>query len=176
MNDVGLKRWFVIRTNSKCEKKCFDALQAMGIEAFFPTQRVRKQWSDRLKWVEEPLFRGYLFINIEPRQREKVYQTPHFFKFVQFNGESATVRESEIEAIKKITSGETDIELVDSKLFIGQEVFVTSGPFKGIYAKLVDFNKKGKLLLEVACIGQGILLSLGRTRVVTAQENLGKIG
>lgn len=176
MTDMGFTQWYVIQTYSNSEKKCYDALNAIGIEAFLPTQRVRKQWSDRFKWVDEPLFKGYLFIKINATQKTSIFQVPYFFKFVHFNGESAIIRTCEIEAIKKISCDETEIELVDSKLYIGQEVFVSSGPFKGIYAKLIDFNKKGKLLLEVSCIGKGILLSLGRTRVEITEQKLKKIG
>lgn len=176
MAEKDFTQWYVIQTYSNSEKKCYEALQAIGIETFFPTKRVRKRWSDRLKWVDEPLFKGYLFIKISASQKSSIFQVPYFFNFVRFNGEFATIRECEINAIKKIDSEETEIELVDSKLYIGQEVYVSSGPFKGIYAKLIDFNKKGKLLLEVTCIGKGILLSLGRTRVEITEQKLKKIG
>ena len=40
-----------------------------GIESYLPLKKVLKQWSDRKKWVEEPLFRSYIFIHADLKGR-----------------------------------------------------------------------------------------------------------
>ena len=65
MTDVkGNKKWFAVYVKSRCEKKVSQQLDDMGIESFLPLITRIKQWSDRKKKVEEPLFRSYIFVNI----------------------------------------------------------------------------------------------------------------
>ena len=55
-------RWYLLYTKPRAEKKVALELGLKGYELFLPLQRTLKQWSDRKKWVEEPLFKGYIFI------------------------------------------------------------------------------------------------------------------
>ena len=58
------KKWFAIYVKSRCEKKVNEQLEDIGVESFLPLITRVKQWSDRKKKVEEPLFRSYLFVHI----------------------------------------------------------------------------------------------------------------
>ena len=60
-----VKRWHVIYTKSKWEKKVEGLLLKSGIESWCPVQKKERQWSDRKKIIEEPLFRSYVFVKIE---------------------------------------------------------------------------------------------------------------
>ena len=62
--------WHVLYTKPRNEKKVAERLSSAGYSVYCPLQKVRRQWSDRLKVVEEPLFKGYLFIKIEEKKRE----------------------------------------------------------------------------------------------------------
>jgi transcription antitermination factor NusG len=165
------KTWFLVQTNSRCEKKCLEGLTKMHVEAFLPLQKVKRQWSDRIKTIEEPLFKGYIFVKIEPKNRFSIFKIPNIFRYVQFNGEYATISQKEINAIKKTLEKGESIEIVDIDFEIGQEVLVTSGPFTGIHARLIDTSKKGKLILEVKAIGKGVVMELGSSKVRIICEN-----
>ena len=54
-------QWFALRVRSRCEKVVAVAARSKGFEDFLPLHRRRQRWSDRSKWVEVPLFPGYLF-------------------------------------------------------------------------------------------------------------------
>ena len=62
MQASGEKTWYALYTKSRNEKKAHSALVSSGIDSFLPLIKNLKQWSDRKKWVEEPLFRSYLFV------------------------------------------------------------------------------------------------------------------
>jgi hypothetical protein len=96
--------WFVIYTKSRNEKKVEKLLIEKGIEAFCPTLIKKKKWSDRIKVVEEPLFRSYCFVNIEDNKRELVYSVPGFSRFLYWLKRPAIIKDSEIETIKQILS------------------------------------------------------------------------
>ena len=48
--------WYALYVKSRSEKKVLSQLEDMGLEAFLPLVTRIKQWSDRKKKVEEPLF------------------------------------------------------------------------------------------------------------------------
>ncbi len=75
------------------------------------------------------------------------------------------MNDKQIDALSKIENLENAVEVIDLELLQGQNVLVASGPFKGIEAKIVRHNGKGKLLLSVEMIGKGVLLEIGRTKI-----------
>ena len=162
---VEERPWYVIQTRSRFEKKCIRFFTKMGISSYLPLQKKMKVWSDRIKQVEEPLFPGYLFIQFSESERYQILNTPGIVRFVSFGGTYATVNTKQMQAVQKAISSDLDLEVVDIVLKSGQEVLITSGPFKDNYARLVRHNGKGKLLLALDSIGKGILLEIGRTQV-----------
>lgn len=161
MDDI----WYVLRIRSRFEKKTFEALSNMGISAYLPIKKTKKQWSDRLKVVEEPLFPGYLFVQYQEKDRYAILNLPGVVQFVSFGGNYATMRSKQIQLIETMLRNENTVEVVDMELYPGQKVRIASGPFNGIEAVLVHFNGKGKMMLEVAAIGKGVLLEIGRTKI-----------
>ncbi len=160
-NDI----WYVLRIRSRFEKKTLEVLSNMRISAYLPIKKSKKQWSDRLKVVEEPLFPGYLFVQYQEKDRYSILNLPGVVNFVSFGGNYATVRSKQIQLIEATLRNENTVEVVDMNLYPGQKVRISSGIFKGIEAVLVHHNGKGKLLLEVAVIGKGVLLEIGRTKI-----------
>jgi transcription antitermination factor NusG len=152
--------WYVIRVKSRFEKKSYESLIKSGIECYLPLQKQKRTWSDRIKEVEVPLFNGYLFVKSNEKVRFQILNTQGVVNFINFSGVYATVRQSEIDMIEKLLRNESCIEVVDSELMPGQEVLITSGPFKNTSARLVHHNGKGRLLLEVESIGKGVLLEI----------------
>jgi hypothetical protein len=58
--------WYVLYTNPKAEKRVSEQLTKMGITNYCPLITKVKQWSDRKKKVEEPLFTSYVFVTLFP--------------------------------------------------------------------------------------------------------------
>ena len=93
--------WHVLYTKPRNEKKVAERLTAAGYTVYCPLQKVRRQWSDRVKVVEEPLFKGYLFINIEEKTRDEVFSLPGTVRYLFWLRRPAVVRDSEIHTIQK---------------------------------------------------------------------------
>jgi transcriptional antiterminator RfaH len=165
MKVISNQKWYVLQTRSRFEKKCFDLLLLQGITVFLPTQKQKKQWSDRIKEIESPLFPGYIFVKFEEKDRYSILNTTGIVRFVSFGGEYASMNDKQIDALAKIENLEKIVEVIDLELFQGQNILIASGPFKGIEAKIVRHNGKGKLLLSVEMIGKGVLLEIGRTKI-----------
>jgi transcription antitermination factor NusG len=58
-------KWYAIYTRPRWEKKVNFLLQGKGIESYCPLNKVRRKWSDRIKTIEEPLFKSYVFVKID---------------------------------------------------------------------------------------------------------------
>ena len=66
--------WYVLYTKSRNEKLVAERLKEIGIETYCPVLKKVKQWSDRKKVVEEPLFKSYVFVRLEEHNRKDVFK------------------------------------------------------------------------------------------------------
>lgn len=94
------KYWFAIYTKPRWEKKVDSVLQRKGIVSWCPLQKVERQWSDRKKIIEDPLFKSYVFVNIAEAERLQVLQTNGVLNFVHHLGKAAIIKDAEIDLIK----------------------------------------------------------------------------
>jgi len=153
-------KWYAVYTNPRAEKKAHAELSARGIEAYLPLQRSLKQWSDRKKWVEEPLFKSYLFVHISQKQYYEVLQTPGIVRYITFEGQAVPIPENQIEAIRYFLS-ETGPAIPESGSFTpGDTVVVTRGPMHGLPGEIVAEAGKYKVRVEIATVGQSILVTI----------------
>jgi transcription antitermination factor NusG len=113
-----------------------------------------RQWSDRKKRVEEPLFKSYLFINIAEEDRHLVFQSPGVMNYLFFDGRPAIVRDQEIEAIK-VFCGEVSTHQLDFSFEEGAQLSIHSGPFKGAEGEFLA-RKGNQLILLIESLGQVI--------------------
>ena len=58
------KKWYAIYVKSRHEKNVFQELCDKGIKSSIPLIKQTRQWSDRKKIIDVPLFAGYVFVNI----------------------------------------------------------------------------------------------------------------
>lgn len=140
--------WYAVYTKSRCEKKAHTALIQQGIESYCPTAIVKKQWSDRIKKVEQPIFTSYIFVEITQAQQTIVRQTFGVVNFVYWLGKPAVIKPAEIEAIKKFLERHENVTLEKITHKIGDEIEIEEGVFKGqkaIISKI--FKNKIELVL-----------------------------
>jgi hypothetical protein len=65
----------------------FQELAEKHIEAFLPTYKVHRRWSDRYKVIDEQLFKNYPFVNVEYDRRYYDTLRPYgAVGFVVFDG------------------------------------------------------------------------------------------
>jgi transcription antitermination factor NusG len=150
------KNWYALYTKPRWEKKVAQLLEERGIENYLPLQKVLKQWSDRKKWVSEPLFRSYIFVHIMPDQYLPSLQTAGVVRFVTFEKKAVVIPPVQIEAIKTyIQTGEELIqETPDAKT--GDHVVVMRGTLKGLEGTLVQISKKKRLRIMIEGIQQSL--------------------
>lgn len=97
--------WYVLYTAARHEKKVEKRLQRMGIEVYCPMVVQLKQWSDRKKKVEVPVLPSYVFVCLEPNQRELVFQVAGVVRYLYWLGKPAEIRPKELEVLKESLKG-----------------------------------------------------------------------
>ncbi|MBL7810790.1 MAG: UpxY family transcription antiterminator [Bacteroidetes bacterium] len=154
--------WKVIYTASRQEKKVVALLQKMNIPCYLPLIKQLRFWSDRKKWVEAPLFHGYVFVKPEPKDRDTVTSLPGVVKFIRHNGSDALVPEKDIALIQNLILKGYNIEesgnLSDFKK--GDTVQILQGPLKGITAEVLQSGTEKFILLSFDTISQTVKVFL----------------
>jgi len=95
-----IKKWYALYTKPRWEKKVDNILLQKGIESWCPVQKVERQWSDRKKIIDDPLFKSYVFVHITEDERLPVLQTDGVLNFVHYLNRPAVIRDEEIALIK----------------------------------------------------------------------------
>src|SRR5208282_2245935 len=68
--------WYAVQTKARHERAVARYLRSQGLEEYLPLHTVQRQWSDRLKSVELPLLKGYLFCRVDPPQFKSILRAP----------------------------------------------------------------------------------------------------
>ncbi len=143
------KKWLAVYTKPRWEKKVFQSLMDKGIEAYCPLNKVRKKWSDRIKTVEEPLFKSYVFVKIEPDQQLNVRMNRGVVNFVYWLGKPAIINEKDINTIRKFLNEYEDVVAEAIHVAPSQEVIVTGGALMDTKGKVINVKgKKVEVLLD----------------------------
>ena len=156
------EKWKVIYVSSRQEKKVLDRLQKLGITCFLPLTKRLRQWSDRNKWVEFPLFNGYLFVKPNALQRDKILEDHGVVAYVRYNGGDAIVQDKEIDTIKSILESGYSLETINKPddFEVGNQVIVKEGPLKGSVVDIIRRNSQEYFLVSFDTLGQSIKVEL----------------
>ena len=121
--------WYVIYTKPKWEKKVAEQLAEAGIDCYCPLITQIRQWSDRKKKVEVPLFNSYVFVQLDESERNSVFQSAGVVRYLFWLGKPAIVRHEEIEVIKKWINTSDAADVIVENYKIGDAIQLESGPF-----------------------------------------------
>jgi len=163
-------KWYAVYTRPRWEKKVASLLQQGGFECYCPLNKVRRKWSDRIKLVEEPLFKSYVFVKVDESGRTGVRMTDGVINFVYWDGKPAIVKEKEIEAIKLFLEEHENVSLVRLELKPNDRVRVAAGPLMDAEGKVLEVKNK---VAKVAIDSLGFLLvaDIDRSKLVSAADN-----
>ena len=154
-----MEKWIAVYTKSRHEKVVIQELENKNIEAYCPIFKERRQWSDRKRWVEFPLFRSYVFAKIELKNSLFVLQAMGVHHIIKFQGNISIIPNEIIQNIKSMIDGGFTVEQVE--YFVkGDEVIVVDGPLKGMDGIVVKIKNENKLVLKVAAIQQAIAVQI----------------
>ncbi|MDR2848254.1 MAG: UpxY family transcription antiterminator [Bacteroidales bacterium] len=172
MNDKKeIPQWRVLYTKPRAEKKAKDLLAEKGFVTYLPCTTVVKQWSDRKKKVLEPLFRSYLFIFSIESQLYEITREESIVGIVHFGEHLAVVREKEMDIIRKIEAGITDVAVVDHTIIEGQKVRIKTGPLTGTIGILTEFRGAQRVAIAIETLGSNLLINVAAGDITKVKEH-----
>jgi len=169
--DNKIQKWFVIYTRPRAEKKVAEQLAEYNYQVYLPLKKEVRQWKDRLKKVELPLFNSYVFVKVDTKQ---YYEIPKlingFVKYITIGGEKIAVREEEIESIKKILNYSSEnIEISNERFNINDKIEIKLGQLKGLKGSLIEFKGKYKIAISIKSIGTSLIVEINKNAVKKAK-------
>ena len=153
--------WFAVRVKSRAEKVVSMMARNKGFEEFLPLYESRRNWSDRTKSVEMPLFPGYVFCRLYAERRLPILTIPGVLYFVGIGKTPMPVEENEIAAIRRAIESELSAEPWPF-LQIGQRVRLDRGPLEGVEGILVEARKQQHLVVSVTLLQRSVAVRIER--------------
>lgn len=125
---TAINHWYAVYTKPRWEKKVASTLTEQAISCYCPLNKVVRQWSDRKKVVLEPLFRSYVFVQIEEKNQASVKQVDGVVSFVKWLGKPAIIKDEEIAIIQRFLNEHTNIQLEKTQVHLNDTVRIINGP------------------------------------------------
>jgi transcriptional antiterminator RfaH len=140
------RSWYVIISKSGKIKRLSSCLYELGIENLVPMQKQVRQWSDRQKTIEVPIFFNYAFVHCTEKEKRNVFKTEIVKCFLNIGGLPAKVSDKEIMHIRQLVEFEDDISIEKSSVeFVkGQIVKICRGSLKGLSGTVSNNYKSGR--------------------------------
>ncbi len=165
-DNVEEPRWYVLKTNSRAEKKVNERLVLLGFTVYLPMVTTIKQWSDRKKKIEVPLISSTLFIQSAEADLKKLFTVLGFHSLLYFLGKPAIVRDFEIRNLKILLQENVDFDSEDSlDVDPGDKVEVIRGPFQGLIATSIEVNRTHKLIVQIESLDQRFVVHVPKSFV-----------
>lgn len=153
--------WYAVHTRSRHEKLVGRQLERHGFSTLVPLTTQVRQWSDRRKVVEMPLFPGYAFVRMvyEPEQKLRVLGTDGIVNFVGVHGQGIPIPDRQIDDIQILLNAKVPVES-HPFLKVGQRVRIRSGSLNGTEGILVGQEADRMLVITVELIQRSVSIRL----------------
>lgn len=133
------RNWYALYVKSRHEFTVESELRRKEVNTFLPSVRISRQWKDRKKLIDFPLFPGYLFVSIYARPEEylNVLKTRGAVRLLSTKaGCPVQVSFEEIDSLRLIIESGQSVDIYPN-LREGTPVRVIRGPLTGAAGLIV---------------------------------------
>ena len=154
-----MKQWIAVYTKPRHEKTVCKNFEEKTIESYLPLIRQKHRWSDRMKWVETPFFKSYIFAHIDPKNYIDVLQTRGVHHIIKFQNKIAVIPDDQINNLQKMIEGGFD-PFPSDYFVVGEEVEVVGGPLRGINGIVSRNDSIDKLIIKIDAIQHAVAVQI----------------
>lgn len=156
----SIQNWYVFYTCPRAEKIVYHDLIEKKYEAFLPVVKTLRIWKNRQrKFIEIPLFPGYIFVNTLIHEVYNIKRLPKIATCVMTGDKPSVVSCDDIDVIKKMLSLEQDVE-VSTEFFEGEKVKIVYGPLAGHNGILIKQKGKTRFGIQLKEINHTVLIDI----------------
>lgn len=164
--------WFALRTTPRWEFRASSELSLHRIETYVPVRRVKRNWSDRIKIVEEPLFPGYLFGRFHLDDRIRVLQVSGVKQIVSMGNIPAPMSDREIENLRTFVVA-SPVLVAWPYLPAGLRIRIDRGPLAGVEGFVVSAKEGAlRIVVSVHLLQRSLSAEIDRTSI-SSMESVG---
>ena len=164
-----MPNWFAVRTSPRWEHRASAELALRGLEIWLPVVRVKHDWSDRIKIVEQPLFPGYLFGRFHLDERVRILQSPGVKQIVGIGNTPSPIGDSELDNLRTLVSANT-VLVPWPYLHAGQRIRIDRGPLAGVEGFVVRAGEAAlRIVVSLDLLQRSIAAEIDRDSIGSAE-------
>lgn len=158
--------WYIILTRPRQEQRAADNLARQGGEVYLPMLNVERIKNGKRTTCAEPLFPGYLFLNlaVDDPLLGKVRSTFGVRGLLRFGEQPATLDNAIIEDIRQRTRQNAPAPEFSQ----GEAIRLTEGPFKDYQAIFNRYDGEERAIILIQLLNQ-------QNQLLVSLEQLGKL-
>ncbi|MBE0660067.1 MAG: UpxY family transcription antiterminator [Bryobacteraceae bacterium] len=160
----GVREWFAVRVRSNQERMVSLYLREIGYEEYSPSFKVERQWSDRIKLIDQPLFPGYVFCKLDLTDRLPIMKAPGVVGLVGVGRSPVPVPAVEVERVRRMVSSGL-LVTPWPYLKVGQQVLIERGPLAGLEGILERVKNKLRIVVSVTLLQRAVAAEIDRAWV-----------
>jgi transcription antitermination factor NusG len=151
------RRWWVVRTKSRHEKKLAEYARQNEIHYYLPLQESEKIYQRRRVRFSKPFFPGYVFFKCNFQEKKTLQITGHVAHFIRVQDEKVLLEE-----LKQIFMGNRKGGRLVSVPYLekGCKVRIVSGSFEGMVGWVEDCNKADQVILRISLLKQAVAIAV----------------
>jgi transcription antitermination factor NusG len=156
-----LNEWFAFRVRPRHEKQVSISLREKGFVEFLPLYKSKRQWADRTKVVEMPLFPGYIFCSTTRSSIVPVLMTSGVIDVVRAGSNPMPADNAEIESLQQTLSANVHLESWPyTEAGEAGSFSILRGPLAGLTGILVEVRHSQRLILSVNLLRRSVLVEV----------------
>ena len=163
---IDSKRWVVLRTKARAEKKLSEYCTIHQIENFLPLRKSIKRYEKRTAEFYIPMFTGYLFAQICVEDEPTLNRSSHLATIIRPDKLAEETLVSELNDVKRLIEATLDGEIVvRPEIEVGKTIFIKSGPLAGLNGIVQRWKNKSRISVNVDMIGQSVMMEVEASEV-----------
>lgn len=155
--DFAEPRWFVCHTKPRCEKKFDDLVAREGFDHYVPLIESVRRYGTQKKVFTKPLIPGYVFAQITPEKKTRIYQGDLLVRALMVENEPLFLRQ--LADVKAVCASGFEAAL-HPLIRKGTRVRVSGGPLNGLEGYVDDPANPRGIVVSVDVLQQGLLVRL----------------
>lgn len=156
--------WYALQVRPRFEKVVSRNLAAKGIEEFLPVYSQSRQWSDRVKEIELPLFPGYVFCRFDINNRLPILLVPGINSIVGIGNLPTAIDEREIEDLRSVVASGVGYHPWPF-ISVGQTVSIEQGALEGLEGIVTMVKNEYRLIISVPLLQRSVAVEIDRDYV-----------
>jgi transcriptional antiterminator RfaH len=155
-------RWFVCHTKPRCEKKFSALMTVESFQHYLPLMESVRRYADRERTYTKPLFPGYVFTEILPERKNRIYQLDLLVRAIWVEDQALFLRQLEVVKLVVASGLKASLQPLLTK---GTRVLITSGALRGVEGYVEDPNSPRGIVIAMDVLQQGILVPVSLNQI-----------